>query len=402
MILPYHLVICINHWFHGLELEPQVLSGAWDELAQWGRWLEAESGFWVVEEEQTELLSIESGLAELSRALEQQQWRATFELACRLEGLMGSVNQRRARAPYSPVPAVHHCILAGGAVIIGQGSWNCLEPRWRRMETFLDNLESAHAAELESLPEEVRAAVWVGFEQAQAAVDAGRQARDAEALRAALKMLKEAGELLAFLPGRQQELADQLERQATLKIPIVGGRLESDLHSPPEEWPARAQLRAQVTLPVLERLVHEEGRGVLLPPGQEGAWDAIDLALARLRKFYETRPGAEGLLELLQDASKAFEHLEQVRIRPEALSSSLATSCVELCRSVLRGEMPDPAVEDLCQQLASLPAWAEVAQAFRDYLASGEAEALQRAAWAAPAAAEGLAGGGSGLSLVVE
>ena len=403
MILPCHLVQVINHWYHGWHLEQETLDQACEEVAQWERWFQAESGFWVVEEEKAELLAIETGLAELSRSLRQAQWRSCFDQMRRVEGLMGSVNERRARAPYSPIPALHHCILAGGAVIIGQGQWECLEARWALVETYLDNLESAFRDELESLPEEVSSALWVGFERAQQAVDHGRKAYgDADALQQALKMLQEAGQLLVFLPRRQQTLAEELERAASLKIPLVGGRLESDLQAPPEEWPQRARLRLEVTLPVLERLVVEEGRGVLLPPGRENLWDPLDLALARVRQFYQTRSSSQGLREYLQVLSKAFEDLESARLRPEALSSELASRCVALCRSVLRGEMPDPAVAELRDELLTLPAWAEVARGFTDYLSSGEAEALQRAAWAAPAASEGLAGGGSGLSIVAE
>lgn len=402
MILPRHLVLVINHWYHGTDLEEETLANAWEEVAQWERWLQAESGFWVVEEEQAELLAIESGLSQLSHALDRSQWQSAFRLLRQLEGWMGTVNERRERAPYSPLPALHHCILAGGAVIIGQGQWQCLESRWVLVETYLDNLESSFRDELESLPEGVSSAVWVGFERAQQAVDLGRKAQEPEALRAALKMLQEAGELLVFLPRRQQKLAEELEAAARLKIPVVGGRLESDLQAPAEEWPQRARLRLEVTLPVLERLVYEEGRGVLLPPGQEGLWDPLDLALAQVRKFYETRSNSQGLFEVLEKLSKAFLDVDSARVRPEALSSELAAGCVKLCRSVLRGEMPDPAVADLRDELAPLPAWAEVAQALSDYLSSGEAKDLQRAAWAAPAASQALASGGSGLSFVAE
>lgn len=409
-VLPPGLVRLINALYHGLDLEHGLYELAEEELEQFETWWEAERGFWLHPEEREQLGAIRQHLDEIKQTLPTLDWQRLDHHLTALDGLMEAVNQRRARNPYSPLPALHHCILASGAVLIGQGDWDWLPTRWHLVSQYLTNLEWAFGPLLDQLDAERHDSVVVGLEKAREAVQrglAGVEFQDEETVRQALEKLRSAGEVLEFLPRWHQQ---GLSAPSRFRIPLIAGRLEQDLQglrdAPPEDRRVAAETRLEETLPILESYLAQEGPGVLLPAEHFSIWQEIAGALDSLRAVYEemaSSPSTPVKLEAaLSELSSLFEELDEVRLRPEGLVSELAQKVAVTAQGVLRGQMPDTAVERLLPELDGLPAWHEVATLCRAYLEEADPGVLHQLAFAAERAATTVSSGGPSLSYFAE
>lgn len=417
-LLPSGLVALINALYHKVEPDDATLAKCWDDVAQLESWFLMETGFWISAEERQEFAQVREHLDGLAAALQELRWPPLHRHLESADTLMSRINQRRSKNPYSPLPALHHCILAGGAVIIGQGQWDCMPGRWQLVEGYVDNLDIAFDSLIAELDDERHDAIQVGFEKVRAAIDLGKLAvrlEDGEDLRLALQRLKDAGEILEFLPRWQQQRLRQAAQEHTrFNIPLIGARLEHDLAAmqrlPREQWSDAAKTRLNESLPALQEYLALEGPGAVMPPEYQVLWEDIDELLGDLRQAYHDvldrkvsdAEARRQLEEVLDDLSAAFTDIDRVRLKPDALSSELAQTCASSAQGILRGQLPDPALLPLLEELDRLPSWREVAEGFRAYLADGDRDALHRAALAGARAAQVVASGDTSVSFVAE
>lgn len=350
--LPRLFVDILNHF--GTDLFEEVRLDWIDYRIQTEESLRVHSDFILSREDGLLQQNLPLQLAELDQMLSQEQldtsllMRRMVELAAGLE----TFYQARAREYFVAVPALDQLICAGIATLQKKAHEDAVARRLPLAALAVDELQRCFEDLKEGLPEEIRKAVFHGFQTVRegfALTEVWLEEPRDENLEQALFRCKGGGDLLSHLVHWLAEFDKSDQKEAA--TPIIGplfSLLDRDFspeivaHLRDEKLPELIEFweESAATLPVYPELL-------------EALYEPIADTLSRLQDLLELDPVESEVWRELEQLEGLFAELRSQKLPLEELLESSFGPEASLVVAALHGGVPDLVLANAAREMST-------------------------------------------------
>lgn len=368
ILLPQGVVWLLNCLYHNEDITEALEAYAMDRAGA-QEWLDRECAFQSDQEEAAELETLQYLWKQVDAQLEREELNRTelSELFFEAGAVMEKLDKRRSRGTYSPQPAINRLLMVGAAYLREGASNECLMEYTELAADYHSFISGMYRAWRLDLPEEMRPPTEEGFSHIKegiADLKSALQSDSTEEVEQALALVKAGSELVQFLLDRV-EAQDRLteEENTSLKIPIIGAELESQVKAAREvereAWQGAVDNTLEDLLPILRTHWHRISPALLIAqPQKDQLVEQLEDALDQVHYVYEnameseysTEDVAEGLADAVQDLSDSFAAIDQASLNVDGVEGTLDGLYVKLCRGLMCMEAPDLALENLLRE----------------------------------------------------